>query len=164
MLKTLLAVTCLMASMASWSATVTIDMLGTDWDVSTVEGTWAEHELLLKEQAWYGRFKAALVVSFILGDALGYPNGDGAQAYAPVVAIWGGGGNVSYAATPGGLDNGSDTTSRVYAIATPSGVPFPIFPIATPSPVPLPAAAWLFISAIAGLAGAKRLSRSKGSA
>ena len=29
------------------------------------------------------------------------------------------------------------------------------------SPVPLPAAAWLFISAIAGLAGAKRLSRSK---
>ena len=33
-----------------------------------------------------------------------------------------------------------------------------------PSPVPLPAAAWLFISAIAGLAGAKRLSRSKGSA
>ena len=32
------------------------------------------------------------------------------------------------------------------------------------SPVPLPAAAWLFISAIAGLAGAKRLSRPKGSA
>ena len=32
------------------------------------------------------------------------------------------------------------------------------------SPVPLPAAAWLFISAIAGLVGAKRLSRSKGSA
>jgi len=32
------------------------------------------------------------------------------------------------------------------------------------SAVPLPAAAWLFISAIAGLAGAKRLSRSKGSA
>jgi hypothetical protein len=32
------------------------------------------------------------------------------------------------------------------------------------STVPLPAAAWLFISAIAGLAGAKRLSRSKGSA
>ena len=29
------------------------------------------------------------------------------------------------------------------------------------STVPLPAAAWLFISAIAGLAGAKRLSRSK---
>jgi hypothetical protein len=34
----------------------------------------------------------------------------------------------------------------------------------TLTPVPLPAAAWLFISAIAGLAGAKRLSRSKGSA
>jgi hypothetical protein len=32
------------------------------------------------------------------------------------------------------------------------------------SVVPLPAAAWLFISAIAGLAGAKRMSRSKGSA
>ena len=32
------------------------------------------------------------------------------------------------------------------------------------SVIPLPAAAWLFISAIAGLAGAKRLSRSKGSA
>ena len=36
--------------------------------------------------------------------------------------------------------------------------------LAYASPVPLPAAAWLFISAIAGLAGAKRLSRSKGSA
>ena len=35
---------------------------------------------------------------------------------------------------------------------------------ASVSAVPLPAAAWLFISAIAGLAGAKRLSRSKGSA
>ena len=32
------------------------------------------------------------------------------------------------------------------------------------SAVPIPAAAWLFISAIAGLAGAKRLSQSKGSA
>jgi hypothetical protein len=32
------------------------------------------------------------------------------------------------------------------------------------SVVPLPAAAWLFISAIAGLAGAKRLSRAKGTA
>ena len=41
-------------------------------------------------------------------------------------------------------------------------VSFDGFP--APSPVPLPAAAWLFISAIAGLAGAKRLSRSKGSA
>ena len=29
------------------------------------------------------------------------------------------------------------------------------------SPVPLPAAAWLFMSAIAGLAGAKHLSRSR---
>lgn len=36
--------------------------------------------------------------------------------------------------------------------------------LSRPSAVPLPAAAWLFISAIAGLAGAKRLSRSKGSA
>jgi hypothetical protein len=36
--------------------------------------------------------------------------------------------------------------------------------LATPSPVPLPAAAWLFISAIAGLVGAKRLSRSKSTA
>ena len=31
----------------------------------------------------------------------------------------------------------------------------------TASPVPLPAAAWLFISAIVGLTGAKRMSRSK---
>ena len=43
---------------------------------------------------------------------------------------------------------------EVYAVWTPAAV----------SAVPLPAAAWLFISAIAGLAGAKRLSRSKGSA
>ena len=34
----------------------------------------------------------------------------------------------------------------------------------TPSAVPLPAAAWLFISAIAGLTGAKRMSRSKATA
>ena len=43
---------------------------------------------------------------------------------------------------------------EVYAVWTPAAV----------SAVPLPAAAWLFISAIASLAGAKRLSRSKGSA
>jgi len=50
-----------------------------------------------------------------------------------------------------------DTTTDVtntYAVWSPTAV----------SAVPLPAAAWLFISAIAGLAGAKRLSRSKGSA
>ena len=45
-------------------------------------------------------------------------------------------------------------TDQVLAVWTPAAV----------SAVPLPAAAWLFISAIAGLAGAKRLSRSKGSA
>jgi hypothetical protein len=43
---------------------------------------------------------------------------------------------------------------EVFAVWTPAAV----------SAVPLPAAAWLFISAIAGLAGAKRMSRPKGSA
>jgi hypothetical protein len=36
-----------------------------------------------------------------------------------------------------------------------------VYAVWSPSPVPLPAAAWLFISAIAGLAGAKRITRSK---
>ena len=49
---------------------------------------------------------------------------------------------------------GAAMVDEVYAVWTPAAV----------SAVPLPAAAWLFISAIAGLAGAKRLSRSKGSA
>ena len=49
---------------------------------------------------------------------------------------------------------GFPDTDTIFAVWSPTGV----------SPVPLPAAAWLFISAIAGLAGAKRLSRSKGSA
>ena len=50
--------------------------------------------------------------------------------------------------------NGLVLADEVFAVWTPAAV----------SAVPLPAAAWLFISAIAGLAGAKRLSRSKGSA
>ena len=49
---------------------------------------------------------------------------------------------------------GFPDTDEVFAVWTPAAV----------SAVPLPAAAWLFISAIAGLAGAKRMSRSKGSA
>jgi len=49
---------------------------------------------------------------------------------------------------------GSASVSFIYSDLTLTSV----------SAVPLPAAAWLFISAIAGLAGAKRLSRSKGSA
>ena len=55
-----------------------------------------------------------------------------------------------------GLASGSsaDSDQSVHAVWSPTAV----------SAVPLPAAAWLFISAIAGLAGAKRLSRSKGSA
>ena len=52
------------------------------------------------------------------------------------------------------LYNSDLLADEVFAVWTPAAV----------SAVPLPAAAWLFISAIAGLAGAKRLSRSKGSA
>jgi hypothetical protein len=52
------------------------------------------------------------------------------------------------------LYDGGAIFDEVFAVWTPAAV----------SAVPLPAAAWLFISAIAGLAGAKRLSRSKGSA
>ena len=52
------------------------------------------------------------------------------------------------------LVRGTAMVDDVFAVWTPAAV----------SAVPLPAAAWLFISAIAGLAGAKRLSRSKGSA
>ena len=47
--------------------------------------------------------------------------------------------------------DGDDMGLRDFTVSTVSAV----------SAVPLPAAAWLFISAIAGLAGAKRLSRSK---
>lgn len=50
-------------------------------------------------------------------------------------------------------DSSADSDQSVHAVWSPAAA----------SAVPLPAAAWLFISAIAGLAGAKRLSRSKGS-
>ena len=58
----------------------------------------------------------------------------------------------------------SDTSSFTSPTAVGPAMVDEVFAVWTPaavSPVPLPAAAWLFISAIAGLAGAKRLSRSK---
>ena len=59
-----------------------------------------------------------------------------------------------------GIANTVDESGSGYLVANYSG----LTTTTQISPVPLPAAAWLFISAIAGLAGAKRLSRSKGSA
>jgi hypothetical protein len=58
----------------------------------------------------------------------------------------------------------SITSPYLYSGVIPSDEVLAVWTPAAVSAVPLPAAAWLFISAIAGLAGAKRLSRSKGSA
>ena len=67
--------------------------------------------------------------------------------------------NISAQITVASSNKGNIVVNNIEALCFLDGC-FGSVPV-MPSPVPLPAAAWLFISAIAGLAGAKRMSRSK---
>ena len=72
MLKTLLAVTCLMLSMAVNAATVTVG--GIDYDVSTVSGTVGDLSDTLDDQIWWDDTELALEFVTATGVLAGTPN------------------------------------------------------------------------------------------
>ena len=49
-----------------------------------------------------------------------------------------------------------DELGRIYLVAEDSGTPNSRLFVLTPAPIPVPAAAWLFVSALAGLASVVR--------
>jgi hypothetical protein len=129
------------ASAAPWSATISI--AGTDYDVSLLSGTWAEHEAQLMLSPWWGCSICALGVAADSADA-GAPS---ESLFAFAVSGFTGG---AMAWSAGGV--GALTTT--YAIESWAyGQPSPV------TAVPVPAAGWLFMSALIGLMGKKRLAR-----
>jgi hypothetical protein len=129
------------ASAAPWSATISI--AGTDYDVSLLSGTWPEHSELLMLSPWWGCVPCAV-------DAAADSNDAGAP-YAALFAVeevdfFGGAEAVTM---DGFLTLVSGSGGMSWAYAQPSPV----------TAVPVPAAGWLFMSALIGLMGKKRLSR-----
>ena len=129
--------------MAVNAATVTVG--GTEYDVSTVSGTYNDLSATLQAQIWWDDAGLADEFAAATGGLEGYPNDGG---IGPLFAFQDSSGVVDLYATilgPAGtfLGNTEFGDSFVYAVAA-------------VSQVPLPAAAWLFGSALVGLVGLGR--------
>jgi hypothetical protein len=162
MLKTLIFASALSLFMAGNAVAVTVPVTmgyeGVDYDVTVLSGTWLEHQALLSSQLWWGDYDA--VGHFgSFADAAGLPDrtsfaftmvdcenrlGPGATCPRASVTDWRGTGQGPRSLTLGW----GDRVENLWAVATP-----------TVAAVPLPAAGWLFMSALIGLMGKKRLSR-----
>jgi hypothetical protein len=126
MLKILLAVTCLMLSMAVNAATVTVG--GTDYDVSTVSGTYNDLSATLQAQIWWDDAGLADEFAAATGGLEGYPNGCCGGVIGPLFAFQDSSGVVELYAMllgQGGalLGDIGFGESSVYAVAAVSQVP-----------------------------------------
>lgn len=107
---------------------VLITLGGTDYNVSTITGTFKDNEVLLKAQPWWGSaIVAGDAATQVLG-ALGTPNshaiGDLGPIFArgqasPFVVSAAYNGTTTFVITP----NFFETDVWTYAVATPAGVP-----------------------------------------
>lgn len=143
------------------SATVTVNVNGSTYHITTIEGSFNANAVQLESQPWWGN--QALTNQFVnavKGD-LGYPH-VGSGNLSPFFAARNHG-NPSYVYTSSWresdqsnlqlLMNKNETTW--YGSANPNTLTW-----AVTTPVPLPAAAWLFGSGIMGLVGMARLGKS----
>lgn len=175
MIKVLVAVTCLLVSMASWSTPVTVEVGGTFYDVTTIEGSFKDNFTQLTNQVWWvdsdvhpnPESQIALAFADAVGDSLGLRDCGPSAKYplcAPIFVF-----QLLNDVPP--LECGLYTCAFIHTIYQPqSGLParwtangcfdnvFDCdsrmwYAVATPSqvPVPLPATAWLFGSALVGL-------------
>jgi hypothetical protein len=132
---------------APWSATISIG--GTDYDVTLLSGTWLEHEAQLMLTPWWGLGGIALDAA-VASDDLAVP----ASTYFAydTMTIAGTERPLSRMTQGGTIFSGAmlslPTADRSWAYA-----PLEV------AAVPIPAAGWLFMSALIGLMGKKRLSR-----
>jgi hypothetical protein len=150
----LFAATCLTLSMGVHAATVvtvTIGSVATDFEITTVRGPYFNMDVLLQDQPWWGDEDLADLLAVELAYQEGSPNPWAWNKSGPTFAHSEMPGSVLgsyYLACCGGANNvghglGSVKTYAVVSVAA----------------VPLPAAGWLFMSALIGLVGKKRLSR-----
>ncbi|MEO0378659.1 MAG: VPLPA-CTERM sorting domain-containing protein [Pseudomonadota bacterium] len=148
-IKTIAAAACLAMASATTAFATTVSVGGTDYDVSTIMGSFTDNQTLLESQPWAGDSTLAVQFVFAVGDSFGLPNDNGFGTFLgpyfavekndPFVRV-----NV--------IDNGGSANTRfegpdadfVYAVATEVAA------------VPLPAGGVLLLSGLAGAAALKR--------
>eukprot|EP01013_Petalomonas_cantuscygni_P045285 TRINITY_DN9876_c0_g1_i1.p1 TRINITY_DN9876_c0_g1~~TRINITY_DN9876_c0_g1_i1.p1 ORF type:complete len:158 (-),score=2.03 TRINITY_DN9876_c0_g1_i1:63-536(-) len=149
-LRTLAAAACLSICTASAGLAATFTVAGTDYDISTITGTFDDNESLLVGQPWWGDSAQALTFADAVGGGLGDSNFSG--PYGPLFAL-------------DSLIIGADHTALVALYHPIHGVSIDWaladttyhYAIATPvSPVPLPAGGLLLLTAFGGVAALKR--------
>jgi hypothetical protein len=151
MLKTLIFASALSLFMAGTAAaaavSVTITLGGSDYEVIELYGSFEDHEAQLLATPWWASEVDASAAAQLSADA-GFPNGPGftyeripgPSGMHPVFFT-------TYLGTVQGASWTSPTWVRSWAAVAPV------------TAVPVPAAGWLFMSALIGLMGKKRLSR-----
>jgi hypothetical protein len=152
--KSLVTAACLFVVSASTTLAATYTVGGSNYDVTTFEGSFENNQTLLEGQVWFNNFGLANDFVDAIGDTLGLLNSR--LGAGPVFAF----STYSF----GGFDNvegrafsqnhpfqrrsvtGTIGSNFVFAVAT----------LAPPSPVPSPAGGLLLLSGLAGVAGLKR--------
>jgi hypothetical protein len=154
MLKTLIFASALSLFMAGTAAAatvpapVTITLGGTDFDVIELYGSFADHEAQLMAAPWWGCEGCASDAAQQSADA-GITNNPGfAFRTSPGT---GGAWPVFFGTYQGTVNPNASWTSFDWVR--------PWAAVAPVTAVPVPAAGWLFMSALIGLMGKKRLSR-----
>lgn len=142
-----------LSATAAWSSTVRVTVLGSQWDVGTVQGSFNSLSSTLKSQVWWGDWMLAGALARAVGDQLGGPP---AMPYGLLFAFQ------------------SSTAGDFYArFAEPStGIiwtlillqqPDRTFTFATatpaPAPVPVPAGGLLLLAGLGSAAGMARRKR-----
>ncbi len=148
-LRTLAAAACFSfaAAMTASAATVTVD--GTEWEVSTIEGSYNDNQALLESQIWFGN--EALAIEF--SKETGFEFGTVAPLFTFKKSF-----NTSFEVFSLSL--------RYRSLSNQPARPYPVsfrtsteqtYAVATPvSAVPLPAGGLLLLSAFGGVAALKR--------
>jgi hypothetical protein len=133
---------------ATESRAVVVNYLGTNYDVTSFEGTYNDSKALLESQVWFGSFAIASDFAALIKTDLGLP---GFTVYSPYFAFetnlleteythraW----DIRLNGGLGGVGGQSQATNANWTFAT-----------ATVSAVPLPAGGVLLLTALAGVAG-----------
>jgi hypothetical protein len=150
-LKAILLASALSLFMAVNAAAVTISYGGIDYELTTVVGSYDALSPTLQAQPWWGQYSAAKHFSDGTAHQLGVYNSKG---YTPYFAF-----DANPAFSVGIAVSFAEYTTGSrpdYHISSDRAA---VFAVAQVSQVPLPAAGWLFMSALIGLMGKKRLSR-----